>query len=106
MGTKVIVTEDNFIWMVVTHHLKSGVPEVRDLWKTHTLYALHEDGTESMVEFDEEIDEAIKLGLEIGVEVGYLPKEKVSSKTPWFHKADKILKNGYWYAKINDIKLA
>lgn len=25
-------------------------------------------------------------------------------KPPWFHKADKILKNGYWYVKISDIK--
>tara|TARA_R110000782_G_scaffold96183_2_gene180636 strand:- start:4701 stop:4955 length:255 start_codon:yes stop_codon:yes gene_type:complete len=25
--------------------------------------------------------------------------------TPWFHKADKILSGGYWYAKITDLKL-
>jgi hypothetical protein len=24
---------------------------------------------------------------------------------PWFHKAEKILSGGYWYAKIADIKL-
>jgi len=26
------------------------------------------------------------------------------AKPSWFHKADKILKGGYWYAKISDIK--
>ena len=29
----------------------------------------------------------------------------LSNKTPWFHKADKILHKGYWYAKIKDIPL-
>jgi hypothetical protein len=25
-------------------------------------------------------------------------------KTSWFHKADKHIKNGYWYVKLTDIK--
>lgn len=25
--------------------------------------------------------------------------------TPWFHKVEKILSGGYWYAKITDLKL-
>jgi hypothetical protein len=31
-----------------------------------------------------------------------LPKH---NKTPWFHKAEKVLHKGYWYAKIKDIPL-
>ena len=99
MSKNVRVTKDDFVWMVVTHHMKSGVKQVRDLWKNHTLYALYDDGTESVVESDEEINEAIKLGLDIGVEVGYLPKKT------WWDDADKKLIDGYWYVKINDLKL-
>jgi len=77
MSKNVRVTKDDFVWMVVTHHMKSGVKQVRDLWKNHTLYALYDDGTESVVESDEEIDEAI----------------------------NKKLIDGYWYVKINDLKL-
>jgi len=80
MSKNVRVTKDDFVWMVVTH-------------------ALYDDGTESVVESDEEIDEAIKLGLDIGVEVGYLPKKT------WWDDADKKLIDGYWYVKINDLKL-
>ena len=31
-------------------------------------------------------------------------EESYQSYQPWFHKADKIKKDGYWYAKISDIK--
>ena len=30
--------------------------------------------------------------------------EETDGKPYWFHKADKIKKDGYWYAKISDIK--
>ena len=100
----VIITDENFIWLDITPQVKCGVKEIQDIWLNHPIYALHEDGTESLLESNEEIDEALILGLKIGMEVGYLPKPKSVFKDTWFKDADKILKDGYWYAKINDIK--
>lgn len=43
-----------------------------------------------------------------------IKKKRVSNKknvkkdtlpnSPWFHQADKVLINGFWYVKISDIK--
>jgi hypothetical protein len=113
METKVIVTDDKFIWLDITdvlsaHQKRESKESVYSSWMTHTLYVLYDDGTEETIESVDEIDEAIKLKLRVAIEVGYLPKyngtNKGVFKDTWFHKADKILKNGYWYAKINDIK--
>lgn len=31
-------------------------------------------------------------------------KKKPTQNSSWFHQADKVLINGFWYAKISDIK--
>ena len=100
----VIITDDNFVWMDITPQLRTKIKEVIEIWLNHSIYALHEDGSESLLESHEEVEEALNLGLKIGMEVGYLPKPKSVFKDTWFKDADKILKDGYWYAKINDIK--
>jgi len=100
----VIITDDNFVWMDITPQLRTKIKEVIEVWLNHSIYALHEDGSESLLESHEEVEEALNLGLKIGMEVGYLPKPKSVFKDTWFKDADKILKDGYWYAKINDIK--
>lgn len=56
---------DNFVWLLVTNKAKeifsSGLFE---------LYALNEDGSESLIEDMNQIVEAQERGLDIGIEVG------------------------------------
>ena len=58
---------DNFVWLIVTDKAKeifiSGL---------FTLYILHEDNSESLIEGFGQLVEAIEDGLDIGIEVGHL----------------------------------
>ncbi len=63
------ITEDNFIWKIVTNNAK-------DLFNIgiFELYILHEDDSESLIENFEELNLALEQGLEIGIEVGFYNK--------------------------------
>ena len=57
----------NFVWKIVTDCAK----------EIHTaglfpIYALHEDGSESLLENYQDVDDALANGLDIGIEVGKL----------------------------------
>ena len=64
----VIITDENFIWLDITSKVGCGVKAIQDIWLNHSIYALHEDGTQTLLEYNEEIDEAISLGLKIGMD--------------------------------------
>ena len=89
-----IVTKDNFAWVDVTPHasklFKSGVE----------LFVVHDDHTESLIEYEEEIGFAIREKLPICMEGGHL-----NPKISWDKNAHRIKVNGYWYTKISDTKL-
>jgi hypothetical protein len=61
------VTEDNFVWKVLTESQAkfifiSGIFE---------LYLLFDDGTDTLIESIEEIGEAAKEGAQLVIEVGF-----------------------------------
>ncbi len=65
-----IVTNDDgsrFVWLIVNGKAKeifsSGL---------FALYALHEDGSESLIQTDNELNNALEYGEDIGIEVGNL----------------------------------
>jgi|TARA_R110000787_G_scaffold277861_1_gene387392 hypothetical protein len=63
--------------------------------------------TEEVATFNDE-DTYIKClpSLEAEAErLGMTLIESLEDEKAWFHKAEKILSGGYWYAKIADIKL-
>ena len=57
---------NGFVWLLVTDKAKEihafGIFE---------LYALREDGSESLIEWRHQIDDALEQGLDIGIEVGH-----------------------------------
>jgi len=58
---------DNFVWLVVTD--KAEEIYFSDLFE---LYALYDDGSESLIESFEHLATEIEKGIEIGVEVGHI----------------------------------
>lgn len=60
------IVRDGFVWLGVTDKAKevyaSGMFE---------LYTLHEDGSESLIQSDNDLNEALENGLDIGIEVGH-----------------------------------
>lgn len=62
----IIRTKESFIWLGVTEKAeevyKSGLFE---------LYALYEDGSEGLIESEEELNRALEMGADIGIEVGF-----------------------------------
>lgn len=65
---------NNFVWLLVTHKKAKRI-FTSDLF---LVYALHEDGSESLCESLDDIDRAHELGEDLGVEVGYvqlIPKQ-------------------------------
>jgi len=59
---------DGFVWLLITEKAKevyvSGNFEV---------YALHDDGSESLIEEYDQLIEYQNQGLDFGIEVGFLP---------------------------------
>tara|TARA_R110000803_G_scaffold106449_1_gene174520 strand:+ start:256 stop:561 length:306 start_codon:yes stop_codon:yes gene_type:complete len=95
---KVIKFKDGFSWLQLTPR------QALKLYATNQfgMYAIFEqDESESLLESIEEVTECLEQGTPICLELGRIIKPKRES---WFHKADKILSEGYWYAKISDIK--
>ena len=93
-----ITKEDKFVWLDLTDKLIKGE---KWKWLGHELYAVFDDDSEELLESEEEVDEALKLGLKVCMEVGFLEPEQ---KQKWWHKAEKIKINGYFFVKYNDIK--
>tara|TARA_R110000868_G_scaffold9795_1_gene48204 strand:- start:7446 stop:7748 length:303 start_codon:yes stop_codon:yes gene_type:complete len=94
---KIIKFKDGFSWLVLTP--EQALKSLSN--NCFSLYAIFDDETESLIESLDELAEAMEQGTPVGIELGFLEKTKAE---PWFYKADKILKGGYWYAKISDIK--
>jgi hypothetical protein len=110
------ITEDNFVWLDVSEAMKHGHKMREEYWLAHELYAVFDDGSDSLLESHEEIDEALKLNVRVCIEGGHLklnvrvciegghlPK-KYHPRNTW-DGTDKILKDGYWYVKMADINL-
>lgn len=99
----IYITEDNFVWLDVSEAMKHGHKMREDYWLAHELYAVFDDGSDHLLESHDEIDEALKLNVRVCIEGGHLPK-KYHPRNTW-DGTDKILKDGYWYVKLADIKL-
>ena len=98
------ITKDNFVWLDITNKMKKAHNEIKrwEIWQGNEIYALHDDDSESLIESQEELEEAINLGLKIGIEVGHLPTPTLQN----WSTIDKKLIDGFWYAKISELKLA
>lgn len=62
------VTKDGFVWLVIPSK------DAMEIWKAKlaTLYVLHNDDSEAMIEADSDIMVAIQNGNQIGIEVGFI----------------------------------
>jgi len=69
------VTDDNFVWCIVTKHAHRLFPFME-------LYELHEDDSESYIETHKQLCEAIGRGNQIGIEGGQLIF-KTEVRQPW-----------------------
>ena len=59
-------TSDNFVFEIIP------TEKAIEAFKKQSLYILHNDGSESLIETIEELHQAIEKELSIGVEVGFL----------------------------------
>lgn len=73
---KTKVLADGFVWLVISNE------QAWALWKTEalTLYALHGDDSESMIETEEDLENSIHRSSLIGIEVGFLSQLLNSGK--------------------------
>lgn len=100
------ITDDHFVWLDVTNKCNARLNAfnyAEELFATHELYEVTEEGRDSLIEEPELIKPAIARGSRICIEVGHLP-DKYKPKQTW-NETDKILKDGYWYVKMADINL-
>ena len=65
------VTEDNFVWKVLTE----GQAKFVFISGVFELYILYIDESETLVESIEQIEKAIKEGAELAIEVGFYDKK-------------------------------
>lgn len=80
MSHPIKVTSDGYVWSIVTYAAK-------ELFSSGALsiYALHDDETETLIETHEQLREALDSGIPIGIDVGFLYamdsiREQLSSK--------------------------
>lgn len=61
------VTKDNFVFKIVTH-------KARDIFNSElfSLYILHDDDSESLIENLDDLNLALKHNYDIGIEVGHI----------------------------------
>ena len=62
---------EGFVWLLVTDKAK----EIHRS-ECFELYALHQDGSESLIESDEQLNRALENGVDIGIDVGDLNNEE------------------------------
>ena len=86
-----ITSSDKFVWRVITLQ-EARVIMFYDLF---SLYALHEDDTESLIADSGELESYFKDGLEVGIEVGFtnykeveLLKSLIKSHDFYFERSD------------------
>lgn len=70
MEQKTKTDADGFVWLVV------GREQARKLYKADaiSLYTLYNDGSEALIESEEDLEGAIEKGLQIGIEVDFISK--------------------------------
>lgn len=80
MSHPIKVTSDGYVWCIVTYAAK-------ELFSSGALsiYALHDDETETLIETHEQLRDALDSGIPIGIDVGFLYtmdsiRERLSSK--------------------------
>tara|TARA_R100001440_G_scaffold74047_1_gene99134 strand:- start:2361 stop:2684 length:324 start_codon:yes stop_codon:yes gene_type:complete len=100
------ITDDHFVWLDVTDKCNAKLNAYNyadELFATHELYEVTEEGRDSLIEEVELIKPAIARGSRICIEVGHLPKQYHPKQT--WKDTDKKLIDGYWYVKMADINL-
>lgn len=88
-------TPDNFVWLNVNDR-------ARNIWNSG-LFELYDvdfsRNSEALIENSEDLNSAIERGC-VCIEVGHVGRPNQH----WFKEADKKLIDGYWYAKVSDIR--
>jgi len=71
MSHPIKVTSDGYVWCIVTYAAK-------ELFSSGALsiYALHDDESETLIETHEQLQEALDGGTPIGIDVGFLYTNK------------------------------
>lgn len=82
MSHPIKVTSDGYVWCIVTYAAK-------ELFSSGALsiYALHDDETETLIETHEQLRDALDSGIPIGIDVGFLYTNKETREA--------LKKNGY-----------
>lgn len=63
---RVKITEDGFVWHVLTE------AEAKQALSNVEVFALHDDDSESLIENETEIETHIRRGGYVGIEVGFI----------------------------------
>jgi len=67
-----ITKKDKFIWKIIPYE------QALLIFENISLFVLHKDESESLIETKKELNDAIKLNEVIGIEVGFIPKKEVN----------------------------
>ena len=100
MDYEIIKFKDGYSWLPLNYS------EAIKIFKSNSninMYAIFEDETESLVTSVGEILECLEMKVPVCIELGFTKEKPVKN---WFHEADKLLKDGFWYVKISDVKFA
>ena len=71
------ITKDLFVWKIITHKQASDIFHL----SIFDVFKLNEDGSESMIESEEELLEAYYEKAVMGIEVGKIDLHEVAEKT-------------------------
>lgn len=84
MSHKTKVLKDGYVWCIVTHAAK-------ELFSSGALsiYELHDDDSESLIETQEGLDEALASGNPIGIDVGFVYANNKETR-------EGLKRNGYY----------
>ncbi len=65
------ITQDGFAWKIL------GNDEARELFSQgKSLFALYDDESEALIEYDTDLDNAIDHNVQIGYEIGFIKTSK------------------------------
>jgi hypothetical protein len=66
------ITQDGFAWQILSND------EARELFsQCKSLFALYDDESEALIEYDTDLDNAIDHNVQIGLEIGFIKTSKV-----------------------------
>lgn len=70
-GHEIKVVSDGFVWLILSHK------QAHELWRVNvfSLYVLHDDDSESLIETEDDFIAATSRGLDIGIGAGFLTKK-------------------------------